>query len=179
MLVWPYHIWAWVLDHERSLCASIIKSLYALIIPLVSELSLLDLQVCLTDPLFQRKCFKQFFPQGGFPPSLSSPNHVTSFYRLAVLVLRAWAFTERSPLVLFPLMGTLCSFIAMQFWALTTDLTPSTEIYEVLGKSGCIRSHSYLSGVASERMAVSLVFEPLRMWTLTHTIGETIYAHSI
>ncbi|KAJ8080462.1 hypothetical protein PM082_017295 [Marasmius tenuissimus] len=54
-----------------------------------------------------------------------------------VMIIRTWAFTGRSPYVLYSLILCLVSFAASSIWVFGTQFVVAEQIYLLFGKSGC------------------------------------------
>ncbi|KAF8889392.1 hypothetical protein BD779DRAFT_1439386 [Infundibulicybe gibba] len=74
-----------------------------------------------------------------------------------ILLLRAWAFTGKNKYVLCLFSAIFACFVGVEAWAYATPTTLNTQLFSLLGKSGCFRDANGEKGLEKTRqIGVSL-----------------------
>ncbi|TFK71403.1 hypothetical protein BDN72DRAFT_456362 [Pluteus cervinus] len=76
----------------------------------------------------------------------------------AVMVIRAWAFTDRNRIVLFVLCILLCALVGCQIWVYS-QIEASTKLFELFARAGCFCDNLTPEGRrATRRIGFNLLF---------------------
>ncbi|TFK71405.1 hypothetical protein BDN72DRAFT_456445 [Pluteus cervinus] len=79
----------------------------------------------------------------------------------AVMIIRAWAFTDRNRTVLFVLCVFLCSLVGCQIW-IYSQIEAGTKLFEFYNTAGCFNDNSTPKGrQATKRIGLILLFSSL------------------